>query len=332
MSNEAVSPAELLDATRQMAVLARLGFPLADGVQAAGEGSRWLSTVGAHMAEGDTLAQAVGRHPRIFSPFYRAMVEAAEVAEKPERVLTALSQFIERADTLQRNVRTTLFYPLLLVNAALLELILILVSVVPAVLVPLAQWAGHWTTADVLSHLSSQALPAALVIALLGLNVVALRPGAPDALAGRVPGMKPLQRLAQQGLWAQALGSLLAAGVQMTGALRQAATVVSDPVLATALDRLGAAVDRGDTLSDALASVPGLDPSLAWSVAAGERREDLGPLLLDAAAFIDHQVDRRMAYAVRMLEPWSQAAAGLVVCTVLLSFWAPFYTLVGRLH
>jgi type II secretory pathway component PulF len=333
MSDERATYPELMDATRQMAVLARLEFPLADGLKAMGANqNRWLGRLGTHVAEGDSLSQAVERHPAIFSPFYAGMVAAAEAAEKPERVLSSLSHWLERADQVQRKARTTLFYPLLLLNAALIQIALILIIATPSALLPLARVTGHPVSSDVDALLSSPVPVAVLLVLLVLLNVAATRPQMTVALLSHVPTLGPLQHLTQQGLWAEALGSLLAAGRPLPAAIEQAASVVTDARLAASLAPLPARISRGDSLSDALLGSPDLAPCLAWSVAAGERREDMAPLLLDAAEYIDREVDIRTTHALRMLEPWVQVAVGVVVCSVLLAFWVPYYNLTSAIR
>jgi type II secretory pathway component PulF len=326
------TPAELHDATRQLALLARLGYPLSEGLQAMGETSPWLAGVGESLARGDTLTQAVSRHPRVFSPFYAAMVEAAEASEQPAGLMARLSEWLERSDSIRRRVRNALFHPWLVLNCLGLQLLAMLVLVVPGVLIPLAGAGGRPLPPTLSGLLESGLVPAFLLVALVALNLAVLRDGpATAAVSSWLPWAGPLRQLADQALWARALGSLLAAGVELPRALRQAGSVALMPSVHQELDRVGERVDRGSTLAEALAESPLLDSHLAWSAAAGDEREELACQMLDAAESLDQQVERRTEHSLRMAGPWALGAVGVLVALGLVAFWAPFYNSLGAL-
>ncbi len=327
------TPVDVQNATRQLALLARLGYPLAEGLQAMGQASPWLAGVAEGMARGDTLAQAVRRHPRLFSPFYAAMVEAAEVSEQPAPLVARLSEWLERSDSVRRRVRNALFYPLLVLNALGLELLLLLTVIVPSVLLPMATMAGHPPSPAVLTLLQSGLVPALLVLALVALNLAVLREGPATAAAVTwLPWAGPLRHLADQALWARALGCLLAAGVELPKALRQAALVVGMPRIRQEVDLVTERVERGANLAEALAESPLLDSYLAWSAASGDEREELACLMFDSADYLDGVVQRRTEHSLRMAGPWALLAAGLLVALGILAFWAPFYSSAGAIR
>jgi len=320
------TPAELHDATRQLALLARLGYPLSEGLQAMEETSPWLAGVGESLARGDTLTQAVTRHPRVFSPFYAAMVEAAEASEKPAPLMARLSEWLERSDSVRRRVRQALFHPWLVLNCLGLQLLVMFTLVVPGVLIPLAAAAARPLPDGLSGLLQSGLVPAFLLVALVALNLAVLRDGpATAAVSSWLPWAGPLRQLADQALWARALGSLLAAGVELPRALRQAGSVVLSPSVRQELDRVAERVDRGSTLAEALAESDLLDSQLAWSAAAGDEREELACQMLDAAESLDQQVERRTEHSLRMAGPWALGAVGVLVALGLVAFWAPFY-------
>lgn len=326
------TPLDLQNATRQVAMLARLGYPLGEGLKAMGQASPWLEGVAEGLARGDTLAQAVKRHPRVFSPFYATMVQAAEESEEPASLVGRLSEWLERSDSVRRRVRSALFYPLLVLNTLGLELLVLLVLVVPTVLLPLAAAGGHPFPAPVASFLGSGFAPALLLVALVALDAAFLREGPATASASAwLPWAGPLRQLADQALWARALGCLLGAGVELPRALRQAAPVVTMPAVGREVERVADRVDRGSTLAEALAESPLLDSYLAWSAAAGEEREELAGLMLDSADHLEAQVQRRTEHSLRMAGPWAMLAVGGLVVLGLLAFWVPFYGSVSTL-
>ena len=93
-----VKPADLALVTRQLATLVMSNLPLDECLQAAAEQTRkprikaMLLQVRSRVAEGHTLAYAMGEFPHVFNEMFRAMVNAGEhagflgpVLEQPTR-------------------------------------------------------------------------------------------------------------------------------------------------------------------------------------------------------------------------------------------------------
>ena len=333
MNPSTPTPREILAATRQLALLARLGYPLAEGLQAMGSSAPWLARVGESMASGDTFAAALQRHPRVFSPFYSAMVAAAEASEEPQHLLGRLSEWLERADSVRRRVRSALLYPLLVLDSLLLEGAVLFGLGMPGLLFALAG-AEPGPSAGGLQKLLTSPLPLLAVLAALGvLNLAALHDGPLAAgITARLPWAGPLRTLAEQGLWARALGGLLAAGMPLTRALQTAAGVVRLPELRAEFLAVAERVAAGSPLAAALAEGRRLDPYLAWSAAAGELQEEQATLMLEAAEALEGQVQDRVEHALRMTEPWALLAVGALVALGLASFWWPLYATISGIQ
>ena len=81
-----ISVSDLALITRQLATLVEANLPLDEALQAAAEQSRstrikgMLLQVRSRVAEGHTLAYAMGEFPTVFNEMYRAMVNAGEHA------------------------------------------------------------------------------------------------------------------------------------------------------------------------------------------------------------------------------------------------------------
>jgi len=296
---------ELLEVTRQLAVAARAGLPLGEALrQLPLDASQYLGAVREDLARGDTLARAVARYPRAFSPFYANMVEAAEAAERPAGVLTSLSRWLESSDRLERELRSALLYPYWLANALGVFLLLV------------AGLAGYALRAA--SPWWAPALGGLAAAGLLAFNL-AVWTGQGRRLTALVPGLARLRRQAQEALWVRALGSLLAAGVPLPKALSQAAGVVWEPDLRA----VGLAVERGTSLAQA---AEGLEPVARWALQRGD-----AALMLFAAEHLESEVEARARRFIRELATVTVLALGLLVLASALLFWLPFYGQLGMM-
>ncbi|MCD6364340.1 MAG: type II secretion system F family protein, partial [Planctomycetes bacterium] len=73
-----------------------------------------IQAVRQEVASGETLADAIARHPRAFTELQAAMIRAGERAGFLEEVLTNLGRFLDRQDELRNKVRGAMIYPMVL--------------------------------------------------------------------------------------------------------------------------------------------------------------------------------------------------------------------------
>src|SRR3954469_4562944 len=90
-----------------------------------------IAEVRADVEGGMLLSQALGRHPKIFSRLYVAMVEAGEAAGILDEVLDRLAMQIEKESNIKRRVKGAMIYPALVVSFASIVLTAMLLFLVP---------------------------------------------------------------------------------------------------------------------------------------------------------------------------------------------------------
>ena len=123
--------------TRQLATLVHSNLPLDEALQAAAEQSRsarikgTLLQVRSRVAEGHTLAYAMGEFPQVFSEMYRAMVKAGEHAGFLGPVLEQLADYTEQRQYTGQKLKMAMIYPFILVGVAIAVVVALMVFVVP---------------------------------------------------------------------------------------------------------------------------------------------------------------------------------------------------------
>lgn len=313
-------------AVRQVALLTRLGYPLAEGLKRMGsQESPWLPELGEALEQGDTLSQALARQPRLFSSKWVSLVKAAESSEAVTDLLVELSKWLERCDQMRKSLRQVMLYPLVVLNFILLEVFLVFSHGLPEAVWPLSLQARDLIQVGGLEGIGMGAL-----VLLVAVDLMVWKGGGDALLMRLLPGGGHLLWLADQALWSRGLGTLLAAGVELPRACELAAASVKHPKLAEELRALPEQLRRGKALSKALSEL-NLDPYLSWCTVAGENQENLGSIMLRAADHLDHKVEAQAGYRVRVAEPWALFWLGLLVFTVIVIFWYPFYTFAGAI-
>src|SRR5205807_3529913 len=92
------------------------------------------------------LSQALGRHPKIFSRLYVAMVEAGEAAGILDQVLDRVAFQIEKETQIKRRVKGAMMYPTMVFIFATLVLIGLLLFLVPVFVKIFGQLGGKLPT------------------------------------------------------------------------------------------------------------------------------------------------------------------------------------------
>src|SRR5947207_7653073 len=105
-----------------------------------------IHEIRADVEGGLLLSQALGRHPKIFSRLYIAMVEAGEAAGILDQVLDRVALQIEKDTQIRRRVKGAMMYPTMVLIFATLVLIGLLMFLVPVFVKIFAQLNGQLPT------------------------------------------------------------------------------------------------------------------------------------------------------------------------------------------
>jgi type II secretory pathway component PulF len=121
----------------QMATMLNSGVPLSDalgiviGQVRDRTFKRVLGQVREDVEHGATLANAMSRHPRVFSELYVNMIRAGEIGGILGSVFERLASFSERQRLLKSAVISAMFYPAILFVMSLIILVVLTVFVIP---------------------------------------------------------------------------------------------------------------------------------------------------------------------------------------------------------
>ncbi|KTC64823.1 pilus assembly protein PilC [Legionella adelaidensis] len=133
-----VSQEELQIFCRQMYTVIKAGVPLAISVARLAETSRdknlarALQEVLVNLNKGRTLYQSLAGFPEIFNTFFVNLVRVGETTGKLDRVFLHLSEYLELEVDTRKKIKSAIRYPILVVVATVVALIVINIMVIPA--------------------------------------------------------------------------------------------------------------------------------------------------------------------------------------------------------
>ena len=123
--------------TRQFATMINAGLPMVQCLDILAQQTekaflkQSISRVMTDVEGGSTLAEAMARHPKIFSQLYVNMVEAGEAGGILDVILIRLATFLEKLDVLQRKVKSALTYPAVVAFVASGATAFMLIFIIP---------------------------------------------------------------------------------------------------------------------------------------------------------------------------------------------------------
>src|SRR3979409_1636641 len=80
---------------------------------------------------GNTVADALSKHPRAFTNLYVNMVAAGEAGGILDTILLRLATFLEKNDALVRKVKGAMIYPAVIMSVAAIAIVVLLIFVIP---------------------------------------------------------------------------------------------------------------------------------------------------------------------------------------------------------
>jgi general secretion pathway protein F len=338
-----ISVAELALVTRQLATLVQSNLPLDECLQAAAEQSRKGRTQGlllqvrSRVAEGHTLAYAMGEFPLVFNEMYRAMVNAGEHAGFLGPVLAQLADYNEQRQYTAQKLKMAMIYPFILIAVALAVVVALMIFVVPELIgifahtnreLPLLT-RGLIVASDFSRDYALWVLVAmvTVVFALRRLLRHPQRRRRWHALLLRIPGFSRLVIAMDTARFASTLSILMASGVPLLESLRIAGQVLTNLLLREDSARVAERVQEGSSLHRALRESGRFPPMMVHRVASGEASGELETMLARSASNQERELEMTLGTMMSLLEPLLVVFMGGMVLLIVMAILLPIFDL-----
>lgn len=334
-----LSRQEVANVTRELAIMLGAGQDLDRALRflvGTAPGARVRRIMGAvrdAVRDGASLATALSREQRSFTPLYVGLVRAGEAGGALAPTLDRLALLLERERSLAASVTSALIYPALLSVAAVGAIALLLTEVLPQ-FVPLFEQNGvalPGPTRALIALGDAVGAYGPYALVLLGVLVMgarlALRRRGPRLLADRlmlrVPLIGRLLREALAARFSRTLGTLLGGGMPLIAALDVVGTAIGNRAAAAAVAAAAERTKGGGSLAAALAAAGLLPVRTISLLQLGEETAQLGAMALRAAEIHEEAtriaVQRLIALLVPAITLLMGAAVAAIVTALLLA-------------
>lgn len=339
---------ELVMFSRQFATMIDAGIPILkslDALETQAKNPVLREVIGAVRQDvkgGMSLADALSKHPQVFSKLYVNMVRAAEVGGILDQILDRLAQFLEKEMEIRQKIKSAMMYPVLVLIFSMVMVFALFTFVLPRFKEIFASMNVKMPPAtQFLFSLSDYAVaywyipPALLVGSFLFLKQYAKNPKGRyqiDLVKLRLPIIGDLVLKMSISRFARTFGVLIASGVSMMRSLEIVAETAGNSVLATAIDNARNGVREGQKLSAPLGA-SGLFPTMVTHmIDVGEETGRLSDMLVKVSDFYEKEVDATVKGLTSMIEPMLIIFLGVIVGFIAISVMTPIFTLVSNIN
>ena len=336
-----ISAEERIAFLHELAALLEAGLPVHEalthlraGVSERSSYGRLIAALHAEVSRGMPLSQTMEVRPAAFPESLVGMVRAGEESGRLDTILQEAAAALTEAHVLRESLRSALAYPLFLLAATALSVLVMTVFVLPvfaALLRDLGTELPLPTRMLGISDLiaaqpylvSAVAIGIAFAATLL-LRVPSLRRYG-DAFFLRMPVLGMFVKLSAWQMILRTLALLLRSGIRLDRAVGLVRSVTDNRAIVHHLARMEQSLVEGRTFAQIVLHEPYLPSILRGMLAAGEAAGDLERLLQHAA---DYCRRRAGAYAARieaLAEPLMIVLVGAVIFFVVLSVLLPIF-------
>jgi type IV pilus assembly protein PilC len=334
--------------TRQFSTMINAGLPLVQALTILAEQSQNKTLqeitrkVVFDVESGNTVADAMGKHPSAFSPLYTNMVAAGEAGGILDTILMRLAVFMEKNDALIRKVKGAMIYPSVILSVAGIAVTVLLIFVIPV-------FENLFTSAGLALPLPTRIVMgmsrflkgywyliiSAVLVAWFGYKrYTATSDGRlkVDKILLNVPVLGDVLRKSAVSRFTRTLGTLVSSGVSILDGLEITAKTAGNRVVQDAIMESRASIAGGDTIAQPLKKSGVFPPMVISMISVGEQTGGLDEMLSKIADFYDDEVDAAVSNLLSLLEPAMMCFLGVVVGGMVVAMYLPIFDMINAVN
>lgn len=329
--------------TRQLYTLMKAGVPIMRALMGLQESSanpamkKTLAEIRESLDSGRELSLALARHPNAFSPFYLAMIRVGEMTGRLEEVLLRLFDHMEFERFMREQVKAALRYPMFVIAAMIVALVVVNLWVIPAFAKVFAGFGAELPLMTRLligfSNFMVQWWPALAAGAAGAVFAFRLwtrsRRGRYlwDKIKLRLPIAGKIVRKATLARFARSFALASRSGVPVVQALATVAATVDNDYIAEKVQGMRNGIERGESLLRAAIGAGVFTPVVLQMIAVGEETGAMDEMMDEISALYQGEVEYELKTLSQQIEPILIVILGVMVLILALGIFLPLWDL-----
>ncbi|HTH45664.1 MAG TPA: type II secretion system F family protein [Oxalicibacterium sp.] len=331
--------------SRQMYTLLKAGVPIMRGLAGLQESAinksfaRVIKDIRESLDAGRELSAAMRRHPEVFSSFYLSLVRVGEMTGRLDEVFLRLFDYLEFDREMRQRVKSALRYPIFVVVALVVAMIIINIFVIPAfakvylgfkaelpfmtkLLIATSQFTIHYWPL-----MLSIALGAAVAFRMYVRTTAGKFQW--DRIKLRIPIAGKIMQKGILARFARSFALSSRSGVPIVQGLTVVSQTVDNSYIASRVEQMRDGVERGESILRTAVTTGVFTPVVVQMIAVGEETGELDSLMDEIAEMYEREVDYELKTLSSQIEPVLIVGLGILVLILALGVFLPIWDL-GR--
>ena len=323
-----VSSRDILAVTGQLGTALKAGLPLLNCLEIIRQQQhkpamqKLFGDLVKSVSSGQSLSEAMGRHPRIFSALYLSMVRVGETGGILEQTMEQLIKILQRDEKVKTSMRDASAYPIFVLTVGILSVIVVITWILPNIL------------ATISGGMEALPLPTKILLGINGFlrsyGLLCVIIAVPmwyffirwirtagklrwDMFKLKVPVLGSVMLSIAVGRFTKTLGALTKGGVTILDALKVVRDTLGNEFLARQIDDAAEKIRAGASLAEPLSQSGYFPPLLVQIVSVGEQTGRLDELLLGAGDTFDEEADSAITRFIAVFPAILILALALVI-------------------
>ena len=325
--------------TRQLSTLVKAKIQIVDALSALQDQvdndalKVILSEVKQDVNQGASLANSLGKHPKVFTNVYVNMVEAGEASGNLEVVLLKLADFTESQLKLKRKISSAMMYPMIMMGLGTVLISGIFVFIIPKLAKTFDSMKKELPLPTKISIGISEFLQNYWMIILLAIPVfyfifkkyIATEKGERrwHKFTLKAPIFGDIVQMVNVSRFTSTLATLLNSGVPIITSMNIVKNLIPNVHMKESVEKAKEAVKEGMSLAGPLKESGHYPSMMTHMISLGEKSGELEEMLIIVAENYEDQVDSKIQGLSSLLEPIMIVGLGLVVAFIVFSVIMP---------
>ncbi len=337
------TPFDITVFLRQLATLIAAGIPLVECCTLLEKSQEKIAlrlliyTIKNEMLSGKNLSASLKAHADYFDSFTIQLVEIGEHTGRLHHLLLTIAHYHEKQLAFKNKVKQALFYPCLMLAAAIIVMLILIVFVIPRFaelfhdiqdkLPPLTRGIFYVAT-GLEQHLGLFSI--GLLVILLASIKIFTSPKLKSHLQHSItqlPFIKSCRHKIICARFARNLSITFAAGIAITTAMKLAARVSVDEDFRIIVANVRNNISAGLQLHQAMRASHYFPLLMVQMIKIGEESGMLEAMLNKIADFFEDDIERNIATLNQLLEPLIMLVLGVLIGGLVIGMYLPIFKL-----
>ncbi len=342
-----VTGKDIVNFTRQLSTMMNAGLPITEALiilrnQTTGRMQVILSEILADVEGGHSLSSSMSKYPSVFSKTYVALIKSGEVGGVMDKVLSKLSETLEKQEDFKGKVKGAMIYPTIIAVGMIAVIFVMLVFVIPKLTSLYDQFDAELPAmtktligiSDAASKYWYLVIAGALVIFYSFKIYTKTKFGRKryDTFKFKVPLIGALEKQVILTNLTRTMSLMVGSRVSILESLYITSEVVGNTVVSEALVDCAKMVEKGFPVAFSFAKHPEAFPQiLSQMISVGEETGKMDEVLEKISRVFENESDQKLKAITAAVEPIILILMGVGVAFLVVAVIMPIYNLTNQL-